>query len=173
MPLRISHVAYPDRRFHTPSRKIEFYSRRAAEAGLPPLPVHEGRPDSPARGYPLALCQGRTLTQFHSFYDHGQALPMLAARDPGPLLWVSAEDAARRGLAEGDPIRVYNGRGEFSATAHITDRISQGVVWMRDGWPGLNCVTSGAPVLPEAALDLFHFTAGQAEYGAMVEVAAA
>jgi anaerobic selenocysteine-containing dehydrogenase len=172
MPLKISHVAYPDRRFHTPSGKIEFYSRRAAEAGLPPLPVHEAPLPASARGYPLILCQGRTLTQFHAFYDHGQALPMLAERDPGPLLWISTEDAARRELSEGDPIRVYNGRGEFAAKAHVTDRILQGVVWMRDGWPGLNSVTSGAAVLPDTALDLFHFTVGQAGYGAMVEVAA-
>jgi hypothetical protein len=44
---------------------------------------------------------------------------------------------------------------------------------MRDGCPGLNRVTSGTPVLPETALGLFPFTVGQAEYAAMVEVAAA
>ncbi len=42
---------------------------------------------------------------------------------------------------------------------------------MRDGCVGMNRVTSGAPVLPEKALGLFHFTVGQAEFGAMVEVA--
>ena len=42
---------------------------------------------------------------------------------------------------------------------------------MRDGCEGLNRVTSGAPVLPETALNLFPFTVGQAAYDAMVEVA--
>jgi anaerobic selenocysteine-containing dehydrogenase len=174
VPLKVSHVAYPDRRFDTPSGKIEFYSRRAEKAGLPPLPAPAtaAHPAAPAaRDYPLALCQGRTLTQFHAFYDHGRALPTLAGHDPGPLLWISTGDAACRGLAEGDPIRVYNGRGQFAAKAHVTARIPQGVVWMRDGWPGLNSVTSGRAVLPEAALGLFHFSVGQAEYEAMVEVA--
>jgi anaerobic selenocysteine-containing dehydrogenase len=176
MALNVSHVAYPTRKFHTPSGKIEFYSERAEEAGLPPLPVHQARAHPLPRAaaeYPLALCQGRTLTQFHAFYDHGQALPMLAERDPGPQLWISPDDAARRGLAAGDAIRVYNRRGAFAAKAHVTDRIPAGVVWMRDGCVGLNEVTSGAPVLPEKALGLFHFTVGQAEYGAMVEVEAA
>ncbi|HZU90896.1 MAG TPA: molybdopterin-dependent oxidoreductase [Stellaceae bacterium] len=169
--LKVSPVAYPTRRFHTPSGKIEFYSARAEAAGLPPLPVYEAR--MPAADYPLALCQGRTLTQFHAFYDHGRALPMLAERDPGPRLWISPDDAARRALKEGDKIRVYNHRGAFAATAHVTDHIPAGVVWMRDGSPGLNRVTSGGPVLPEKALGLFPFTVGQAEYAAMVEVAAA
>ena len=170
--LNVSHIAYPDRQFHTPSGKIEFYSARAAEAGLPPLPIHEGRPSPAAGDYPLALCQGRTLTQFHAFYDHGQALPMLAERDAGAQLWISPSDAAARELSEGDAIRVYNRRGAFAAKAHITDRILPGIVWMRDGCIGLNEVTSGAAVLPEKALGLFHFTVGQAEYEAMVEVGA-
>ncbi len=175
MPLNISPVAYPTRRFHTPSGKVEFYSARAAAAGLPPLPTCEAptrRAATVAAG-PLALCQGRTLTQFHSFYDHGQALPLLAERDLGPMLWISPEDAARREIAEGDAVRVYNGGGAFAATAHITDRIPAGVVWMRDGCLDLNQVTSGAPALPETALGLFPFTVGQAEYEAMVEVEAA
>lgn len=119
------------------------------------------------------MCQGRSLTQFHAFYDHGQALPLLAERDPGPQLWLSPGDAAKRRLADGDAIRVFNGRGEFAAKAHVTGHIPDGVVWMRDGCVGLNRVTSGAPALPEAALGLFHFTVGQAAYEAMVEVAAA
>jgi len=98
---------------------------------------------------------------------------MLAERDPGPQLWISPHDAARREVAEGDAIRVYNRRGVFAAEAHITEQIPPGVVWMRDGCVGLNQVTSGAAVLPEKALNLFYFTVGQAEYGAMVEVEAA
>jgi len=175
MAMKVSHIAYPSSRFHTPSGKIEFYSERAKEAGLPPLPVHEVRhpPLVPTvDDYPLTLCQGRTLMQFHAFYDHGRALPMLAERDPGPQLWISPDDAARRELAEGSAIRVYNDRGSFESKAHITAQIPAGVVWIRDGCLGLNHVASGGPVLPNNALGLFHFSVGQAEYEAMVEVEA-
>jgi hypothetical protein len=44
------------------------------------------------------------------------------------------------------------------------------VVWIHDGWDGLNALTSGGPVLPDAAVDLFDFAAGQAEFEASVEV---
>jgi len=69
-------------------------------------------------------------------------------------------------------VRVYNRRGSFETTARVTEQMSPGVVWMRDGCIGLNRVTSGARVLPETALGLFHFTVGQSEYEATVEVEA-
>ncbi len=168
-PMNISHVAYPTHAFATPSGKIEFYSERARSVGLPPLPSHS---DIVTDGdaYPLALGTGRTLTQFHAFYDHGQALPLLAKRDPGGILWLSPADAMARGLGDGDAIRIFNHRGAFDAKAHVTDQIPSGVVWMRDGVAGLNNVTSGDKVLPDNALDFFYFTVGSAKFAANVEV---
>jgi anaerobic selenocysteine-containing dehydrogenase len=167
-PLRVSHVAHPDLRFPTPSGKIELYSERAKALGLPPLPVHQ--PAETAGSYPLALTQGRTLTQFHGFYDHGRALPTLARLDPEPALWIAPADAAARGLDDGAPIRIWNDRGSFDARAHVTPRIPAGTVWMRDGWTGLNRLTAGEAALPDDAVDVFHFSAGQARFDAMVEV---
>ncbi|MFZ1060682.1 MAG: molybdopterin dinucleotide binding domain-containing protein, partial [Candidatus Rokuibacteriota bacterium] len=166
--LRISHVAHPDLKFPTPSGKIEFYSERAQSLQLPPLPVYEALPASP---YPLAFRQGRTLTAFHGFYDHGRALPTLAEADPEPSLWISPEDAAQRGIEDGAAIRLYNERGEFRARARVTRKIPPGAVWMRDGWEGLNRLTSGLPSIPDDAVDLFGFSGGQAAFDAMVEVA--
>jgi len=168
--LRISHVAHPDLKFPTPSGKVEFYSERAQSLQLPPLPVYEALPASP---YPLAFRQGRTLTAFHSFYDHGRALPTLAEADPEPSLWISPEDAAQRGIEDGAAIRLYNERGEFRARARVTRKIPPGAVWMRDGWEGLNRLTSGLPSIPDDAVDLFGFSGGQAAFDAMVEVAPA
>jgi anaerobic selenocysteine-containing dehydrogenase len=169
-PLHVSHVAYPDLKFDTPSGDIEFFSERAARLGLPALPVFESEPQSE---YPLELRTGRTLTQFHGFYDHGRALPTLAAADPEPRLWISSDDATRRALHDGEEIRIFNGRGEMRARAFVTDRVPPGTVWMRDGWEGLNTLTSGGPVLPDAAVNLFEFSSGQAEFEAHVEVEAA
>jgi len=168
--LRISHVAHPDLKFPTPSGKVEFYSERAQSLQLPPLPVYEALPASP---YPLAFRQGRTLTAFHGFYDHGRALPTLAEADPEPSLWISPEDAAQRGIEDGAAIRLYNERGEFRARARVTRKIPPGAVWMRDGWEGLNRLTSGLPSIPDDAVDLFGFSGGQAAFDAMVEVAPA
>ena len=166
--LNVSHVAHPDLKFPTPSGKIELYSTRAADLGLPPLPVHEA--PAAATPFPLTLRQGRTLTHFHGFYDHGQALPTLAKADPGPVLWISPADAAARGVTDGAAIRIHNERGALSARALVTTRIPPGTVWMRDGWLGLNELTAGASVIPDAAVDAFGFSGGQAAFDARVEV---
>jgi anaerobic selenocysteine-containing dehydrogenase len=132
--------------------------------------VHE---DLLAQGFPLRFRQGRTLTQFHGFYDHGRALPTLAAADPEPSLWIAPDDAAARGVKNGDAIRIYNQRGEMPARAWVTDEVAPGTVWMRDGWLGLNTLTDGAAVLPDEAVDIFGFSGGQASFDAAVEVAPA
>jgi len=86
-------------------------------------------------------------------------------------LWLAPADAAIRQVVDRAQIRIFNERGDLRARARVTDRIPQGTVWMRDGWPGLNRLTDGAPVLPDEAVDLFAFAAGQATFDAMVEVA--
>lgn len=165
--LQISHIAYPSHRYDTPSGKIEFFSKQSEKLGLPPLPMPT---TSAPTSYPLTLCQGRTLTHFHSFYDQGLALPTLAKLDPRPILWMSVADADLRGLEDGAAIRIYNQRGEFEAHARVTDQMTDGVVWMRDGWTDLNTLTSGEAVVPAQALNLFPFTVGQASFEANVEV---
>jgi len=168
--LNVSHVAHPDLMFPTPSGKIELYSERAKALGLPPLPVHE-EPVEPR--HPLRFRQGRTLTQFHGFYDHGRALPTLAAADPEPSLWISPDDADGRGVKDGGAVRIYNQRGEMHARARVTDDVPPGTVWMRDGWLGLNTLTDGAAVIPDEAVEVFGFSGGQASFDAAVEVAPA
>jgi anaerobic selenocysteine-containing dehydrogenase len=164
----LSHVAYQDYAFATPSQKVEFWSERAEEAGLSALPSYT----APAGAeYPLRFCQGRALTAFHSFFDDGQALPTLARADPEPELWIHPLDAQQRGIAAGVTVVILNQRGRFEAKARVTEDILPGVVWMRDGWSGINRVTSGAPIVPPSAVNIVpSIPGGQAAYDAWVEV---
>ena len=167
--LNISHVAYIDHRYATPSGKVEFYSEQAAQHGLPALPDYQARP---ASGFPLELRNGRMLTHFHAFYDHGRALPSIDKLEDGPTLWISNTDATERGLTSGMSIRIHNERGECDALARVTDDIPPGTVWMHDGWPGFNYLTSGGKCIPDSAVNMFPFSTGQAAYDARVEVSA-
>jgi anaerobic selenocysteine-containing dehydrogenase len=169
--LRVSPVAHPDLRFDTPSGKLELVSARAPALGLPALPPLPPPLPSAGSPYPLVLTQGRTLLHFHSFYDNGQALPTLARKESTPRVWIAPTDAAARGIADGASVRLFNARGEMTAQAHVTGRIAGGTLWLRDGWAGLNRLTSGEAVLPDAAVDAFAFAAGQARFEARVQIA--
>ena len=45
-------------------------------------------------------------------------------------------------------------------------------MWVRDGWPELNQLTGGNAVLPDGAVEIFAFSAGQSSFDARVEVIA-
>ncbi len=170
--LDIGHVAHPDLVFPTASGKVEFVSQTAEQHGLPALPTYTER-HAPSSAYPLELRMGRSINHFHSFYDHARALPSMAKHEAGPELWISTQDAAERDVADGDPVRIYNPRGDVGATALVTDRIPAGTLWMHDGWPGLNALTLGDAAVPDSATTIFPFSVGQAAYDAFVEVTAA
>jgi len=115
---------------------------------------------------------GRSIKHFHAFYDAGRALPEMARRDRRPTLWISEQDATARSITDGDAIKMHNARGSFNANAEVSQKVPTGTVWMHDGWPGLNDLTSGAQCISDAAIKIFPFTAGQAAYDAFIEVSA-
>jgi anaerobic selenocysteine-containing dehydrogenase len=168
---RLDHVPYRDGRFATPSGKIEFVSERAASLGLSALPDYT-RPEPKDVVHPLEFRQGRALTAFHSFYDNGRALPMLARAEPGPEVWIHPEDAGPRGIVAGGCVEVINERGRFEAVARVTEDVLPGVLWARDGWTGINTLTSGEACLPPEASEGLdpRIPGGQSAYDARVEV---
>jgi anaerobic selenocysteine-containing dehydrogenase len=174
----LSHVAYPDRRFHTPSGKVELWSERAASVGLPALPTYSDSgftaPDEAlAARFPLQLGQGRTISHFHSFYDQGRALPSLAKLEREPELWVHPLDAEERGLAASERAVLFNDGGELAVRLRVTEDVRPGVVWVRDGWYGLNHLTSGAETLRASQVDLVNaerIPGGQSAFDARVEL---
>ena len=55
---------------------------------------------------------------------------MRADRDD---VWIHPADAAARGIADGQPVRVFNARGATVTPARVTDRIAPGVVCIKEG----------------------------------------
>ena len=136
-PLRI---AYRDQiekgiPFHTPSGKIEFYSMQIHELGdpIPPIPRYTPAPEGPddalREKYPLQMIGYHTKRRCHSIHDQN---PWLEEVDP-PALWMHPDDAAARGIANGDMIEVFNDRGTVRIPAKVTRRIMRGVTCMSQG----------------------------------------
>jgi anaerobic selenocysteine-containing dehydrogenase len=76
-----------------------------------------------------------TAKSAHHFLNSTYAnLPRHLAAAGEPLLEMHADDAAPRGIADGDVVRVSNARGEVVARARLGDVVRPGVVALPSGW---------------------------------------
>jgi anaerobic selenocysteine-containing dehydrogenase len=99
---------------------------RAAEYA-PPI-------EPPTDEHPLRLNTGRTIYQFHTRTKTGRA-PQLQRAAPDVWVEVSARDAARFGLTEGDLVRVESPRGAIEGRVRVSG-IREGVLFVpfHYGW---------------------------------------
>ena len=139
--------------FPTPSGKCEFSSERLAQLGFDPLPTyhppHESPQTSPelAQRYPLSIISPPTRHFLNSTFAN---VDVLVAHDPQQRVDIHPDDAAARGIEDGDEVRVHNDRGAFVARATVTDRVRPGLVvapgvwWHKNttGRRNINAVTS-------------------------------
>ena len=75
------------------------------------------------------LCSPKSRARTHSI--HGNQ-PLLARVDPDDV-WMHADDAAARGIANGDRVRVFNDRGATFLPVKVTRDIAPGVVSIKEG----------------------------------------
>jgi anaerobic selenocysteine-containing dehydrogenase len=108
--------------FGTPSGRLRLWSE-----DLPP-----GYDPPPGDDEPLALM---TAKSSHHFLNSTYAnLPRHLAAEGEPMLELHPDDAAPRGIADGDLVRVSNARGEVLARARLGDVVGPGVVALPSGW---------------------------------------
>jgi anaerobic selenocysteine-containing dehydrogenase len=90
--------------------------------------------EPPSADYPLHLDTGRTVYHFHTRTKTAR-VPELQAAAPDVWVELSAADAARLGLAEGDVAEVRSPRGSMRAPVRITG-VREGVVFVpfHYGW---------------------------------------
>jgi anaerobic selenocysteine-containing dehydrogenase len=141
--LHIPDAPFADGAFPTPSGKCEFFSERIARMGLDGLPDHVGNYEAPgsSQRYPLALISPPHRNYLNSTFVN---VASLRESEGEPVLEMNAADAAPRGIASGDTVRVFNDRGEYFCKAQVTERARAGVVnglgvwWRKFGMAGTN-----------------------------------
>lgn len=117
--------------FKTPSGRIELVSERAQEAGLPRVP--ECRVDERPSGQRLRILSPASQWLMHSSYGNDPALQ----RRLGPAtVTLHLDEAARRGLAEGDRVRLTNDAGSLLVAVKISAEAQTGMGIVYKGrWP--------------------------------------
>ncbi|MFO0567446.1 MAG: molybdopterin-dependent oxidoreductase [Polyangiaceae bacterium] len=121
----------PTQTFKTPSKKIEFYSKAMADAGLPPLPNYEA-PEEPPPGY-FRLLFGRSPVHTFSRTTNN---PRLLEIVPENELWINSEMARVLGLKAGTRVMLENQDSVKTGPIKlkVTDRIRQDCVYMVHGF---------------------------------------
>ncbi len=119
----------------TPSGRIEIFSATIAgfdEADCPGHPAWLPPEEVPGGATPLHLVANQPATRLHSqldFGSHSQA-SKLRGREAACM---HPDDAAARGIADGDVIRLFNDRGACLAGVQLTTGIRRGVVQLATG----------------------------------------
>ncbi len=151
-------LPHADGNFPTASGKVEFKLDGATNFVAPPFRqmyegMQSGEPVDSLPGYTPPRESAATNPELSGLYplniispkSHG-FLNSCYANEPHKIkgqgeqfVLISPEDAATRAIREGDPVRVFNGRGDFEGYARVTDDVRQGVVVATLGyWRSLN-----------------------------------
>lgn len=122
----------------TPSGKIEIYSDVIAKMnyddckGYPSWMEPEEFAGSVTEEAPLALVTPHPYYRLHSQLNNTSLREKYAVKDREPVL-IHKEDAAVRGIADGDIVRIFNKRGQVLAGAVVTEGIIKGTVALHEG----------------------------------------
>ena len=123
--------------FPTPSGKCEFYSVALEKQGIDPLPFFnppaESAQSNPALAgeYPLAFLSPPARNFLNSSFAH---LKRFRELEVEPSLEMHSEDAAPRGIRDGDRVRVFNARGSLALRARVNGKPRRGVVVAPSVW---------------------------------------
>jgi formate dehydrogenase major subunit len=111
----------------TPILHTAKFSRgeRAIFKPSPYMPAAE----QPDEHYPFILTTGRILYQYHTRTMTGKSddINRIAGRS---FVEIHPTDAAKKGIAQGDQVKVASRRGEVIVEARVTERVSEGVIFM-------------------------------------------
>ncbi len=122
---------------NTPSGKIELFSSLLWKKGnpteIPAVPKYIQEWESPfgeeSKKYPIQAVGHHYMGRVHSTHDNNpwtkEAFPQ--------RLFINPIDAKKRGLENGDFVRIYNDRGSVIQQCRVTQKIMPGVVDLPQG----------------------------------------
>jgi ferredoxin-nitrate reductase len=113
---------FTDLRFPTPDGRARLH---------PVAPVDRSDALTPER--PLVLTTGRLRDQWHTMTKTGKVRRLRQHADR-PFVSIHPADAERRGIRDGDMVRVWNARGEARVVARVGDDVREGLLFMPMHW---------------------------------------
>jgi len=125
--------------FQTASGKAELFNPALAAQGLDPVaefvPPDESRHNDGAKRLPLEMLARKADNFLNSTFTN---LPSVQELEETGLIEIHPQDAKRRGISNGDPVRVFNDRGELWLRARVNGAVQPGVVAAALNWAKLS-----------------------------------
>ncbi len=99
------------------------------------LPRWKPLPGSDEKRFPILLTGGHTRWSIHAIW---RSDPMMLRLQRGePSMWVSVEDAAKRGIGDHDWVKVTNEHGEFRVRVRVAANVAPGEAILYHAWEPL------------------------------------
>ena len=123
----------------TLSGKLEIWSEKIAGFGYADCPAHpvwlepaEWLGSELTQRFPIHLISNQPRTRLHSQLDPAPVSRQSKIHDREPLR-LHPDDAAKRGIADGSTVRVFNDRGAFVAGVMLDAQLRPGVAQISTG----------------------------------------
>ena len=154
-----------------PFSTAEWFRTASGRGELVPVPKFVAATESRARAaegaYPLEFLPRKADNYMNSTFANIPVHQRMEAKTAG-VLEMHATDAAARGIASGDWVEVFNGRGRIELKALVNGQVGEGVVAARLDWNKL--VRGGANVNTLTSETLTDIGGGATFYSTLVEV---
>ncbi len=154
-----------------PFSTAEWFRTPSGRGELTPVPVFvaptESRGGADAVKYPLEFLPRKADNYMNSTFANLAGHQRMELRTAG-VLEMHTTDAAARGIAGGDEVEVFNGRGKISLRALVNGHVGAGVVAARLDWNKLS--RDGANVNALTSERLTDIGGGATFYSTLVEV---
>ncbi|MBK6658323.1 MAG: molybdopterin-dependent oxidoreductase [Proteobacteria bacterium] len=133
----------------TGTRRIQFYVDHPFYDELDELLPRFKAPPTIGGDYPLMMTGGKTRWSIHSTWRDSPLMLRLDA-SPEPYMLISALDASKRGIIDGEWVRAFNDVGSFNVRARVSPNLRPGQTLMYHAWeqyqfPGHGDMNSVSP----------------------------
>ncbi|MGB1276697.1 MAG: molybdopterin-containing oxidoreductase family protein, partial [Nannocystaceae bacterium] len=125
------YLPYAEGGFSTPSGKLELYSQQMADAGYDPVPNYTPPRIDTSDTEGLACISPPARSFLNSSFVN---IERLAKREKMPFVKLHPDDAAARGIADGQRVRVHNSTGSVLLVASVGDDVMPGVAVAPGVW---------------------------------------
>jgi len=156
-----------------PFSTVEWFKTPSGKGELTPVPVFRAPEESRVNAveYPLEFLPRKADNYMNTTFANHAGHQRMESKTHG-VLEMHGEDARARGVATGDEVEIFNGRGTLRLKALVDGKVQPGVVAARLDWSKLGSDLSGGGANVNALTSerLTDIGGGATFYSTLVEV---